>query len=146
RREEILERAVAGIVPVELLVGALEEPALAEQAPFVLRREGDVNRGGLAQAGKLDEPRRQARPYAVGAWSRRREKPAPGRRRERHRHLKLRIVTAARVLVGLRPAGIEHVFAARMGFEVARRNAEDGAIDGLRHKVLRLPTGARDGR
>src|SRR5437763_11796581 len=44
RAEEILERAVALVLPVELLIGALEEAALAEQAPFFGGRERDVDR------------------------------------------------------------------------------------------------------
>ena len=37
RGQERIERVVAGILPMELLVGALEEAALAQQLPFRLR-------------------------------------------------------------------------------------------------------------
>ena len=43
RGEEIVEGCVARVLPVELLVGALQEAALAEQAPFVFGEEGDVH-------------------------------------------------------------------------------------------------------
>ena len=35
--KEVVETGVAGILPMELLVGALQEAALAERAPFRLR-------------------------------------------------------------------------------------------------------------
>ena len=41
--EKILERAVTFIVPVKLLVSALQESLLRKKGPFVLVRKGDVN-------------------------------------------------------------------------------------------------------
>ena len=46
--KEVVEAGVAGILPMELLVGALQEAALAERAPFRLGQEGDVGRRQLA--------------------------------------------------------------------------------------------------
>src|SRR6266446_9271956 len=54
--EEIVEGCEAGIVPMELLVGAHEEAAFAKRVPFRLRHEGDVDRGGSAQSCELDKP------------------------------------------------------------------------------------------
>ncbi len=42
-REKILECRVAVIVPVELLVGSLQESRFGEAGPFLLPREGDVH-------------------------------------------------------------------------------------------------------
>jgi hypothetical protein len=42
RGQEIVEGGVARIVPVELLVGALEEVAGSEPVPLVFAQEGDV--------------------------------------------------------------------------------------------------------
>src|SRR5262245_17784076 len=44
RGEEVVEGRVAGVLPMKLLVRALEVAALAEQLPFRLGREGDVHR------------------------------------------------------------------------------------------------------
>jgi hypothetical protein len=41
---------------------------------------------------------------------------------------------------------VEHVFAARMGFHVARDDADDVAAGILRDEVHRLPSGARSHR
>ena len=87
-------------------------------------------------------PRRTASARSPGATSSRR----PGGGRERHRHLELRIIAAAGALIGVGPAGIEHVFAARVGLQIARHDAGDRAVFGLRHEMLRLPAGARRGR
>src|SRR5216684_1181152 len=43
RGQEIVERAIGRIEPVELLIIALQEPMPAEQPPFRLAREGDVD-------------------------------------------------------------------------------------------------------
>ena len=53
--QEIVEGRVAVILPVELLVGALQEAVLAEQAPFGLGQEGDVHRRHLVAGGNLDQ-------------------------------------------------------------------------------------------
>jgi hypothetical protein len=55
--EEILEVTVAGIEEMELLVGALEEPGLAEQRPFRLGQERRVYRRDAVALGQgLDPP------------------------------------------------------------------------------------------
>ncbi len=43
RGEEIVETGVTLVVPVELLVGALQETVFGEELPFRLAREGDVS-------------------------------------------------------------------------------------------------------
>ncbi len=44
RAEEIVERRVVRILPMELLVGALEEAEFAEQTLLAFRRERDMHR------------------------------------------------------------------------------------------------------
>ena len=68
---------------------------------------------------------------APGRW-RRRRRPVPpgarpGRRRERHCDLQFRVIAAAGALIGFGPAAIEHIFAERMGFKVARHDADERA-------------------
>ena len=67
RGEEIVEARVAGILPVELLVGALQESEFAEEAEFRLGREGHVNARGVVDAAKLDQAGRQRAADFVGA-------------------------------------------------------------------------------
>jgi hypothetical protein len=47
RAEEGVERRVAGVLPVELAMGALEIAARAEQLPLRLGREGHMDGGGV---------------------------------------------------------------------------------------------------
>src|ERR1700749_1978622 len=56
RAEEVVEAAVAGVLPVELLVGALQESEVAEEAVFGFSGECDVHARGAIDAAKLDEP------------------------------------------------------------------------------------------
>ena len=55
RGEEVVERGVAGILPVELLVGALQETEFAEETKFRLGGEGDVDTGGAVDAAQFDQ-------------------------------------------------------------------------------------------
>src|SRR5215207_6130803 len=59
---------------------------------------------------------------------------------ERHRHLELRVVAAARAAIGLRPRVVEHVFALRVGFEVARGRGEEPPRLVLHEDMDRRPT------
>src|SRR5262249_40311847 len=134
------------VLPVELLVGAPEEAALAEDMPLAFRHEGDVRRRGFAQPGKLDEALGERGLDLVAARSRGGEEPPSGRRRERPGDLQLRVIVAAGALIGLGPAAVEDIFAARMGLEVAGHDAEHMAVLIFRDEMLRLPAGARHGR
>ena len=71
-----VEGRVAGVLPVELLVGALQEAVLAEELPFGLGQEGDVDRGGLVPPAELDQAGGEA-----GAHLRRRAGPGRTSRR-----------------------------------------------------------------
>ena len=142
RRQERIEAGVAGVLPMELLVRALEVAARAQQVPFRLGREGDVNRRGASAPADIGERVGKMRAHRVGVRPRAREQSAAGRGRERHGNLQLRIVAAPGPLVGVRPAMVEDVFAARMGLHIAGDGAEQDALGVFGDEVHRLPTGA----
>ena len=58
--------AIAFVLPMELLVGALEETQLAGKLPFVARGEGDMQRGHAEPVGDLRGGLRTAEPRARG--------------------------------------------------------------------------------
>ena len=72
RGEEILERRVAGVLPVELLIVALKEAEFAEKAPFRLGRKGDVH-ARMRRRIRQSSIRPAARPGAASA----RMRPGP---------------------------------------------------------------------
>ena len=128
---------------MELLVGALQEAALAEQAPFRLGDEGDVGGGEVVGGGDLGERVRQAALHGLRQGAGAGEQARTGHRRERHRHLQLGIIGSAGVLEGLGPAVVEDVFAARMRLHIAGRGAQQEAGVVLGQQMARLPAGAR---
>ena len=141
RGEEIVERGVAGIFPVKLLVGALQKAAFAEEFAFRLGGEGDVNAGSLIEPAELEQARGERLTGGVGMRAWLDQEPASGHRRERHRDLELWIIAAAGALIGLGPAAVEHIFTARVAFDVAGRGGERRAAGGFDDEVLRLPAG-----
>ena len=52
-REKVVEAPIVFILPMELLVGALEQTHLAGKLPFVARGEGDMQRGNAEPVGDL---------------------------------------------------------------------------------------------
>jgi hypothetical protein len=146
RRQERIESAIAGILPMELLMGALEEAALAQQFPFRRGGEGDVDRGRVRAPADVDQRVGEGGPNGLRLRPRARQQPAAGRGRERHGHLELWIVAAASALIGFGPAVIEDVFAARMGFHVAGDGAEKPTFGVFSQHMHRLPAGARTDR
>ena len=141
RCEEFVEAAVAGIFPVELLVGALQESDLAEEAEFRFGREGDMNAGGVVHAAEFDQAGDQRGARFTGLRAGAHQEPAAGGGRKRHRDLELRVIAAAGAHIGFRPTGVEDVFAARVTLEVARRGGKNGAVDCFDEYVLDLPAG-----
>ena len=89
---------------MELLVGALQEAEFAEEAVFVFGRKRDVYAGRAVDPAKLDEPADQSLARIARVRTGPHQEPAAGRRRERYRDLQFRIVVAAGMGVGLRPA------------------------------------------
>ena len=53
RLQEIVEAPIALVVPVELLVGPLEQADVAGKLPFLAGEEGDVQRGDAEPVGDL---------------------------------------------------------------------------------------------
>ena len=128
RNRRSVRKAV--ILPMKLLIVALQISEPAEQAVF-----GSVaNVTWTPEAPESPHNSIRPRPSARG---RRRigsvtdQEPAAGRRRERHRHLEFGIVAAAGALIGVGPAAIEDVFAARMALEIARRRGDQRAVGRL---------------
>ena len=143
--EEIVETAVALVVPVELLVVALQEAVLGQKLPFGFARKGDVNRRRVGGAAERDQTARQGVADAVGIDAVADQQARSGGRREGNRGLQFRIIAAARALIGIGPAAVEHVFALRVRFQVAGHDAGDGAVE-PGQQVPRSPAGARAGR
>ncbi len=145
RLEEGVEAGVAGVLPVELLVGAPQEALLGEVAALRLRHEGDVDGGRLLPPAQLPQARRQRGSHRLGVGARPHQQAPSGRGRERHGHLELGVVVAAGALVGLGPAAVEHVLAARMRFQIAGHRAEERAVRAFREQMLGLPAGPGGG-
>ncbi len=57
--EEIVELRVALVVPVELLIGALQEALRPQRRPLVLGQEGEVQRGDAEALRDLDRRGRE---------------------------------------------------------------------------------------
>ena len=146
RGEEILERGVARVLPVELLVGALEVATRAEQVPFLLGQEGHVRRGEAVRLGDLGQRVAQRAAHALRRCAGAGEETRAGHRGERNGDLELRVVVTAGALEGVGPALIEDIFALGVPFGVAGRDAEDVALGSLGDQVLRLPAGPRADR
>jgi hypothetical protein len=141
RRQEVVEARKALIVPVELLVGALQEAVLGEQLPLGLAREGDMDGGGLADAAQRYEATRQRVHDALGVDAVADQQPRPGRGGEGNRDLELRIIAPAGALIGVRPAAVEDVLALGMRFQIAGHDSGDAATD-FGHEMPRAPAGA----
>src|SRR5579872_1155187 len=69
------------------------------------------------------------------------QQPAAGRRREWHRDLKFWVVAAARALIGLGPAAVENVFAARVALQIAGSGGENAAVTRFDGDVAYMPSG-----
>jgi hypothetical protein len=99
---------------VELLVVALEEAERARKLPFLARREGDVQRGGVEPVGQRRRSPQQERlalgPVGALAY----QQPPTCNRREGHGGLQLRVVAAGGALIGVGPGVIEDIFAVGM--------------------------------
>ena len=72
------------------------------------------------------------------------QEPRSGGRRERNRDLQLGIITPAGALIGVGPAAVEHVFALRVGLQIAGYDAED-LVASFRDQMARRPAGAQGG-
>jgi len=141
RRQEVVERAVPRILPMELLIGPPKKAVLAEQPAFLVGRERHMHRGGLVNPAQLDETGDERVADPVGIRARADQQATAGRRGERDRHLNLGIILPAGALVGLGPALVEYVFAAGMGFQVAWHEPDRRARSGFGEQVPGQPSG-----
>ena len=78
---KLLFSGVAGIDPMELLIGPLQKTLRAEQLPLRARGEGDVGRGRGVQPTEFDESRRERLLALFRAPTRHDEKTASRNRR-----------------------------------------------------------------
>src|SRR5208282_5867591 len=143
--EEIIEVAIAAVVPMELLALALEEAGRAECEPLLLGREGDVERGDAEPPRHLDHAgdERLAR---AGRGRGVDEQARPGDRREGDRDLQLGVIAPAGALVRLGPAVIEDIFAVGVALEVHGCRGDEPARLVLHDEVAGQPAGLAAGR
>ena len=142
--EEIVEGFIVFVFPMELASEPLQETGFAEHFPFGFARKGHVDRRYLADFRHLDHGRDQVLRGIVGRVGMKQEARA-GHRRERDRGLELGVIAAARALVALGPAVIEHVLALGMVFEIHRHGADERAARIFQDDVLRQPAGCARG-
>ena len=129
RGQKIVKGPVAFIVPVKLLVVALQEAVRPQKLRFRLRGEGYMHGGGVGRVAQRHQAARQrgSDPLAVDAIAD--QQPWAGGGGEGHRGLQFRIIASAGTLIGIRPAAVEDVFALRMRFQIAGHDAGDLAIE-----------------
>src|SRR5579883_1348692 len=139
RGKKLLEIRVAIILPMELPPDALQETGRAEALPFGFGGKGDMERGDFMPARKLDHGAdERVRRRRVGV--RTQQQATPGHRRERHRALELRIIFAARPLIGRSPAPVEDIFAVGVALEVERCHAQEMSCSILDREMLGQPS------
>ena len=143
RAEEIVERGVAGVEPVVLLVLAQQQPLAAHEPPLLLGGEVHPHRRDVHLVAKRDRAGEQhalaERPVDVRAD----QQARTGHRRERRGDDQLRIVAPAGPLVGVRPAVVEDVFGLAVRLQIDRRDRGHRAGLVAHRQVLRRPAGAR---
>ena len=91
------------------------------------------------RSGRLEKSSGESPAGFLGMLAGPHQQPSSRRRREGYRDLELRVVAAAGAGERFRPAGVEHVFTARVALEVARRGGEERPLRRLHQKMLRLP-------
>ena len=126
RLEERVEARVAVVLPMELLVGAMQE-AVRRPAPGIPasgRKVKCTEDASCRRQSSIRPAIRPSRTLSASGEGRHQEPPA-GRRRERHRDLELGVVLAAGALIGFGPAAVEDVFAARVRFQIAGHRADE---------------------
>ena len=145
RGEEIVEAAVILVVPMELLIGPLQEAVARQQFPFGFACECHVHGRGFRRLAKPNETSRQSAADFVLIDVVADQEARAGRRRKGNRGLQFRIIAAARAFIGIRPAAVEHVLALRMRFQIAGHDAGDHAV-AAGDQMPWTPAGARDRR
>src|SRR5262245_15762995 len=131
---------------MELLVGPLQEAALAQQSPFGFGQEGHVGGGQVACGRDVDDGIGKRATNGILRTARNSDQPRPGYRCEWDGDLDLWIVISAGALKGFGPTMVEDVFAARMAFHVARRRAQESACCAFRQHMAWLPASSSPDR
>ena len=139
--QEIVERGVPLVEPVELLAGALEQPGGAALPPLLLGQKRDVEGRDLEPPRHFDASRQGQFAVRLPVRVVPGQEPRTRHRRERHRQLELGVVPPARPLEGVGPAVVEHVLAHRVGLRVERRRRPQRPVRALHRHVIRRPAG-----
>ena len=144
RGEEGVEIFVIVVFPVELLgLTAQQTHAFARPGLF-FGTEGHMQRRQAIVGRQPDRALYQRRGADFGK-ARPGEKAPTGGRGEGHRNLKLGVIVAAGVLIGMRPIVVEDIFALAVALGIKRR-AGDHLAAQPRGQVGRLPAGAAPDR
>src|SRR5690606_18667502 len=138
RGEELVERGVAAVVPVELDVAAREPAGALEQRELRRLDEGGVRRGEAVEAAELLGGAEQRGGVAVVGE----QQARAGRGGEGRGDLQLRIVVPAGALPGVGPGVVEHVFALAVALGVGRKRSEQPAATVLEQQRGGGPAGA----
>src|SRR5690606_33489031 len=99
RREEVVEIAVAAIVPNEHATLARQEPGRLESRPLRFGRKKAMHGRRVELVAKRRGGAEQRRRDPVGAGGIADEQPSSGRRRERDRRDELRVIAASGPLI-----------------------------------------------
>src|SRR2546423_11716554 len=145
RGQEIVKSRVAFMVPVKLLVVALQEAVRPQKLRFRLAGEGDVHGGGIGRIAERLQAARERGSDLLAIDPVADQQPWTGRWRKGHRGLQLWIIASARALIGIRPAAVEDIFALGMRFQIAGHDAGDFAVEPCQ-EMPRTPAGAGTGR
>ena len=143
--EKIVEARIAVVLPMELLVGPLQQAHLAGELPFAAREEGDMQGGDAEPVGHLHGGLEQQRFSLARVVAGADEEPLAGDRREGDRGLQLRIIAAAGAQIGVGPAMVEDIFALAVRFQIARHAGDQRSRRILEEKMLRQPAGLARG-
>lgn len=138
--EEIVESLISPVLPVKLLVLALQQSEFAAAPPLLFGAKGDVKRG---EPIRLRQPDRALDQRQIGPFGRiRRGQEAPPRGGgEGNRALQFGVVFAAGVLERMRPVLVEHILALAVGLAVKRHDAGKPSVAGPRREMTRIPAG-----
>src|SRR5690606_28387341 len=126
--DEILEGAIAPVVPMELAVVPRKKTGLHEQRELLRRGEKNVYRRAGAGFGVLHQRLDQHRTYGGPILAASREQPRARNRGARHHADELGVVGQAGLVVGAGPAPVEDELSPGMIFLIQRQRAGERAI------------------
>lgn len=132
--EKRREVGIAGVVPVELHVVALDHAGGDTGGEVGVIDEQGMRTGQTGRCGQRRQLLRHRKTCGRVTCA----DPRSGARRERDRIDQLRVVRVADAPAGIRPGEVEHELAIGMRFQVQRRDRGDSAVIG-EHCVTRRP-------